>query len=251
MEKPNYYAIIPANVRYNKDLKANEKLLYAEITALSQATGNCFASNNYFANLFEVTPVAISRWVTSLVKLGYIKRQLEYKKGTKQIINRYLSIGIDPINQIVNTPINQKDKDNNTSVIVNNTSINKKDIDNHFNKLWLMYPAERRIDKKKVTANVKKDIYNISIEEWGRILKRYSKTYTEIKFCKHAVRFLNNETYKEFLDSTYKENFKITTRKPTNTKKYEDDRKNVAKISDEEVQRNLEALKSFKIKKVN
>lgn len=33
--KVSYYAIIPATVRYLKVLKANEKLLYGEITSLS------------------------------------------------------------------------------------------------------------------------------------------------------------------------------------------------------------------------
>ena len=34
MEKPNYYAINPADVRYSKKLTPNATLLYAEITAL-------------------------------------------------------------------------------------------------------------------------------------------------------------------------------------------------------------------------
>ena len=31
-EKPNYYAIIPADVRYCKRISANAKLLFAELT---------------------------------------------------------------------------------------------------------------------------------------------------------------------------------------------------------------------------
>lgn len=36
---PSYYSIIPATIRYDKELKANEKLLYGEITALAQVQG--------------------------------------------------------------------------------------------------------------------------------------------------------------------------------------------------------------------
>ena len=58
--KIGYYAVIPATILFNKDLKANEKLLYAIITILSNKEGYCFASNAYLSNLlgaeiYEVT----------------------------------------------------------------------------------------------------------------------------------------------------------------------------------------------------
>lgn len=71
-EAPNYFAIIPANVRYDKRLKPNAKLLYGEITSLTNKEGYCWADNSYFANLFEVSPETISRWVSQLVEFGYV-----------------------------------------------------------------------------------------------------------------------------------------------------------------------------------
>ena len=91
-EKPSYYAIIPAVVRYDKDLRPNEKLLYGEITALSTSTGECWASNNYFANLYNVTPQAVSGWINDLRKKGYINVDIIYKDGTKEIDKRVIRI---------------------------------------------------------------------------------------------------------------------------------------------------------------
>lgn len=75
-ERPNYYAIIPANVRYDKELKANEKLLYGEITSLTNKTGECWATNKYFADLYEVSTRSIQGWISNLEKRGYIKTKI-------------------------------------------------------------------------------------------------------------------------------------------------------------------------------
>lgn len=124
-EHRGYYAIIPANVRYDKRLKPNTKLLYGEITALCNERGFCWAGNEYFADLYGVNKETISRWVSDLIKFGYLNREIIYKEGTNQIINRYLRINQYPIDEKRNTPIDEKVKDNNTSI--NNTFNNTKE----------------------------------------------------------------------------------------------------------------------------
>ncbi|MFY9421448.1 MAG: helix-turn-helix domain-containing protein, partial [Bacilli bacterium] len=77
-----YYAIIPANVRYDNDLTPNAKLLYGEITALCNEKGFCWASNSYFAELYKVSKETVSRWISNLETLGYIRTELIYEQGT-------------------------------------------------------------------------------------------------------------------------------------------------------------------------
>lgn len=83
-EKPNYYAIIPATVRYDEKLKANEKLLYAEITSLTNKTGECWATNKYFADLYKVSVRSVSSWLSNLEKNNYIR--INFIKETERII---------------------------------------------------------------------------------------------------------------------------------------------------------------------
>ena len=88
--RKSYYAIIPANVRYDKSIPPNAKLLYGEITALSNEHGFCWAGNKYFSDLYEVSESTVTRWVTALKNAGYIR--IEYEKRGFEITTRRLYI---------------------------------------------------------------------------------------------------------------------------------------------------------------
>lgn len=70
--KPNYYAVIPAIVRYDNDVMDKAKILYGEISALSGKYGYCFATNQYFANLYNISDRQVRRLLNSLSSKGYI-----------------------------------------------------------------------------------------------------------------------------------------------------------------------------------
>ena len=114
MTKPNYYAVIPAEVRYNKKLTPNAKLLYAEITALCNMNGKCTASTEYFCRLYEVSRVSIQKWLKILEDNNYIKRVNIYKLGSKQIEARVITL--------VNIPSKEKFTDN-TNINITNTNL--------------------------------------------------------------------------------------------------------------------------------
>ncbi len=140
-ENIGYYSIIPATILYNKELKANEKLLYAIITSLACKEGYCFATNKYLAEKLGVNPKTISSWISDLRDRNFIIVEL-VRNENKQIIQRkiYINDVPYPLNsgyqyQSKNEQaIHQKVEDN---IIRNNikynTKVPKKSISNYTN----------------------------------------------------------------------------------------------------------------------
>jgi len=89
----SYYAIIPADVRYNKSLSANAKLLYGEITALCNEKGFCWAGNEYFSGLYAVSERTIQRWINQLSGNSYIIVNYRQPSGISDMPNRCISLG--------------------------------------------------------------------------------------------------------------------------------------------------------------
>lgn len=86
--KPGYYAVIPANVRYDERLPANAKLLYGEISALSNATGVCTAQDAYLAAPYGFTDRTIRGLLKALEDGGYIHTEVLRDPDTGQVSGR-------------------------------------------------------------------------------------------------------------------------------------------------------------------
>lgn len=92
MNKPSFYSILPAKVRYDKELKDKAKLIYSEITSLSNSDGECYALNEYFCNLYDISEATITRIIRQLKKKKLIEIEYIYKEGSKEILKRVIKI---------------------------------------------------------------------------------------------------------------------------------------------------------------
>ncbi|MCG2223141.1 helix-turn-helix domain-containing protein [Staphylococcus epidermidis] len=128
-EQPNYYSIIPAHVRYDEELKPMEVIMYGELTALSNKYGYSYASNNYFAELYNVHKKTVSTWISHLKEKGYIDTVVIRDESMNVTERRIYITAPYPSNhgegcpQKNGEPIHKKTEENNTRI--NNTRINR------------------------------------------------------------------------------------------------------------------------------
>lgn len=126
-DKKNYYAIIPANVRYDKRLSPLTRLIYGEITALSNEKGYCFATNAYFANLYSMSNVSISRCISELKEHNYIRVVYDIKE--KNVDKRKIYINNTENKKLESEELNKKNEKLENEELKNNEEItNNKEI---------------------------------------------------------------------------------------------------------------------------
>lgn len=228
-DKPNYYSVIPAIVRYDNELKPNEKLLYGEITSLTNKNNECWATNSYFARLYNVNSATISRWISHLKEKGYVVVEFIYKNETKEIEKRVIKIIGVPINQPMNTymlnnqevliekskgyiqknqeGIDKKVKENNTSI--NNTSINIKEINKErFEAFWKQYP--KKVNKFKSEEWFRKNkpneiLFNYIIKKLEMFKKSKEWKKENGKYIPHPTTWLNQKRWEDELNDSHEE----------------------------------------------
>jgi hypothetical protein len=198
-ESPNYYSIITADVRYSKDLSFFEKVLYSDITALSNKNGYCNASNKYFAKIFGKSVSTITRAISNLVEHGFLENVL-IRDENNEITERKLYL-----NSKVTIPIVKNDhrgigKNAHRGIgkndQYNNTSINT--INNEYKK---------NINTKKTFLNLSlvgiTDCDNVQLEQ-----KEYDKLVTDYNVQTVQTQIMQLDSYLEDHPRKYKSHYK-------------------------------------------
>lgn len=184
--RPGYYAVIPADVRYDKSIPAAAKLLYGEISALIGPEGYCYASNTYFAELYGVAEETISRQLAKLEKAGHIVREL-IKDADGQIIQRKIFLRVSapegqqetpPIDEIVNTSP-QKDQEG---------------IDEKVKETNLSITSNKKKNKKEKTKSPKlnrQEVEDLFLDWWDRVTEN-TPIYVADALKKNLILFLDH-----------------------------------------------------------
>lgn len=162
-QQKSYYAIIPANVRYDKDLVPNAKLLYGEITALCNEKGYCWATNQYFAELYNVSDRTIKNWISQLVDKRYIQRSVKYREGTKEIERRKLFIGSENNFTTLGNYVPDPSENNFTTPSEKNFPVNNTSINNTFNNTNIY--KEKNIKKESVNSVIAEYTENKELQD--------------------------------------------------------------------------------------
>ena len=91
---------IPAKIWESKKLTPTKKMLLAEISALSEDTGYCYAGNPHFAEWLECSPQNISKHIRELKEMGAITITFENQltgEGRKMYVKKEFYYGPDPL----------------------------------------------------------------------------------------------------------------------------------------------------------
>lgn len=141
----------------------NELPLLLIISSMCAKTGETYAGNKYFSEIFDCTETSISLKINKLIKIGYL--DVEYEKHGCEIKSRKLRIKNFLFHELKN--FNSTDKkvlkdnniyknnNNNTLTSINNTPLPPKDkfyekygvSEEELSepmKLWLNYKAEKK-----------------------------------------------------------------------------------------------------------
>lgn len=153
MKNETYFVVIPYPVLVDPELSDVDRIVYGEISALTNKEGYCFASNKYIAEVLNKTVSTTRRSIYKLTERGYISVDISKEDGNTRKIYLHISVGN---NSKMNIPMfkNEHTLSSKMNTIDNN-------IDNNIDKLAAPKPDKsgKSVDNSPVLAE------NVTTEE--------------------------------------------------------------------------------------
>lgn len=187
-----YFSMIPATVLYSKNLKPNEKLLYAIITSLSNKQGYCYASNKYLGDRLEVDHKTISRWISNLARNNFLVLDF-IQNEKKEFLQRriypnvtpYLSNNHYPYPPKNHYPSDEKMAQNN--IIYNNINIHTETKKKFLSNIYLYDFEYQELNNKYGETKTNKCIEFLSLYKASKGVEYESDYATILRWVADAV----------------------------------------------------------------
>ena len=141
------WAILPARVRYDKQLPANAKLIYAEIAAKINEEGFCFCHNAYFSERLGIKRDTVSTLIKRLEDAEYSEMQNKTERDAAAMaimgesardLNPIISQGSDILKQYA------QDAQDTSYVLSTEQVAALADVDEKYQELQLRQEAVRK-----------------------------------------------------------------------------------------------------------
>ena len=189
-----YYGIIPQPIRHHQKLRANSKLMYAEIMSCLEDNGICIKRNIYFSKVLNITKETASKSITELRKHGLIEVSIEYENGTNKFLKRYITPcqnlhgvnqssnnapcqnnhGVEESHEESSTPTPSK---NGQILLYNNNKINKLYTNGNKSIELLKDLNEKQIE---YLGKIVSDFYNEKSKQFPEVIKKDWKTDNDL-----------------------------------------------------------------------
>lgn len=201
---------IPIEIWKDRNLSWNEKILFLEIDSYTSKDMDCYISNEYIANLLDISETNANKTLSSLISKGYvIKTKFD---GRRRYVKSALSITTTlPCQNRQPSYINNNTNNNNNNYTINNStntftnkendidkSISKRKVvnyDEEFEKAWKLY--QRKGTKQKAYEYWKK-LSDDDKEKVFAHIPHYLQS-NEIQYLKDFDGYLHNRYFERLV----------------------------------------------------
>lgn len=139
---------IPREIWLNEELGALDKVILAEITSLDRNEEHCYAGNDYLARFCQCSENKVSKSISKLKKLGYIK-QIGFDGRKRTLTSAYSVCNRESLINVLTSLLQNKEQ----TCKKCNAEYDKMQVDNIYNNI-------SDIKSDKIENNIKEDINN-------------------------------------------------------------------------------------------